>query len=125
MHDVNIFFLFSEENSSLCAIKQFTCANKKCLPIAFLCDGDDDCEDGSDEDPELCSSKLVFLPLQLHHEINGNIGLQSLFVFSFILLVWSTFTLAILEEIRVHNGTLKLVTIKPRLPENQHICIEK
>uniref|UniRef100_A0A8R1EVY4 Uncharacterized protein n=1 Tax=Caenorhabditis japonica TaxID=281687 RepID=A0A8R1EVY4_CAEJA len=34
------------------ADKHFTCAiSKKCVPKTNLCDGDDDCGDGSDEDP--------------------------------------------------------------------------
>lgn len=39
---------------SNCALRQFTCSNKKCIPIAFVCDGEDDCGDNSDENPAEC-----------------------------------------------------------------------
>uniref|UniRef100_A0AAR5PHB5 EGF-like domain-containing protein n=1 Tax=Dendroctonus ponderosae TaxID=77166 RepID=A0AAR5PHB5_DENPD len=39
-----------------CSLRQFTCANKKCIPTAFLCDGENDCEDNSDENPVHCSN---------------------------------------------------------------------
>lgn len=32
-----------------CGIEDFKCANQKCVPMFYVCDGDDDCRDGSDE----------------------------------------------------------------------------
>lgn len=32
-----------------CREDEFTCSNARCLPLRFLCDGEDDCGDGSDE----------------------------------------------------------------------------
>ncbi|KAJ3607378.1 hypothetical protein NHX12_024429, partial [Muraenolepis orangiensis] len=38
-----------------CPIGQFQCLDMNCTYPGFLCDGDSDCPDGSDEDPALCS----------------------------------------------------------------------
>lgn len=29
-------------------------SHNRCIPIAYRCDNDHDCEDGSDEDPAIC-----------------------------------------------------------------------
>ncbi|XP_018566692.1 very low-density lipoprotein receptor [Anoplophora glabripennis] len=44
-----------QEEHSRCSFRQFTCANKECIPIMFMCDNEEDCSDGSDEDPKECS----------------------------------------------------------------------
>ncbi|XP_077997838.1 low-density lipoprotein receptor-related protein 2-like [Glandiceps talaboti] len=37
-----------------CTSEQFTCSNKKCIPIRWACDIDNDCGDNSDEDIRYC-----------------------------------------------------------------------
>lgn len=51
---LTVFVLFSEIS---CSEKLFQCANKQCIPTTFVCDGEADCQDGSDENPVECPSK--------------------------------------------------------------------
>ncbi|XP_050670975.1 very low-density lipoprotein receptor isoform X5 [Leptidea sinapis] len=39
---------------NVCSIRQFQCANGKCIPISWVCEGDNDCDDNSDENIEEC-----------------------------------------------------------------------
>lgn len=46
---------------SHCSLRQFSCLTvKKCIPITYMCDGDNDCADGSDEDVKQCTSKFIY-----------------------------------------------------------------
>ena len=38
-----------------CEGNQFLCKNKQCVPEKWICDGEPDCRDDSDELPELCA----------------------------------------------------------------------
>ena len=38
-----------------CPLDEFQCNNTLCKPLAWKCDGEDDCGDNSDENPEVCS----------------------------------------------------------------------
>lgn len=38
----------------LCPNDEFQCNNTLCKPLAWKCDGEDDCGDNSDENPEVC-----------------------------------------------------------------------
>lgn len=44
---------FSTNNES-CSLRQFQCANGKCIPLPWICDGTDDCGDKSDETIKKC-----------------------------------------------------------------------
>lgn len=48
-----------------CSLRQFRCTNSKCIPLTWTCDGEKDCEDGSDENPKTCiktAKKVVLTP---------------------------------------------------------------
>lgn len=48
-----------------CPLDEFQCNNTLCKPLGWKCDGEDDCGDNSDENPEECSEwpSLKSLPL--------------------------------------------------------------
>lgn len=46
-----------------CPLDAFQCNNMLCKPLSWRCDGEDDCGDNSDEDPEQCSKTPSFIPL--------------------------------------------------------------
>lgn len=41
-----------------CASHEFTCQNGVCVPSWYVCDGEADCQDGSDELESLCYSPV-------------------------------------------------------------------
>lgn len=49
------YFYFVLDES--CSLRQFQCANGKCIPLPWICDGTDDCGDKSDETIKKCEGK--------------------------------------------------------------------
>lgn len=48
----------SNSNATVgCSDRQFRCADGTCIHITFLCDGEPECPDKSDEDPRECFLK--------------------------------------------------------------------
>ncbi|XP_069108702.1 low-density lipoprotein receptor-related protein 2-like isoform X5 [Argopecten irradians] len=39
-----------------CGTENFVCANGRCLSHRWVCDSDEDCKDGSDENPNMCAT---------------------------------------------------------------------
>ena len=65
-----------------CAENEFTCANGNCIPNAYKCDNEDDCDDQSDE--KGCSGKKVkYQGLQMHQVHDSAISDVSL-IFHFL-----------------------------------------
>lgn len=44
-----------------CPHDEFQCNNTLCKPLSWKCDGEDDCGDNSDENPEECSKNTHIL----------------------------------------------------------------
>lgn len=51
-------FLSKGPINSECPLRQFKCNNGKCIQLAWMCDGTDDCGDNSDETAPQCTSLL-------------------------------------------------------------------
>lgn len=46
---LNMTYTWLFTTDQTCSPSAFTCTNKRCIPMYFKCDGDEDCFDGSDE----------------------------------------------------------------------------
>jgi hypothetical protein len=67
LHAVSMLFVSFPVNFSCDALKRFQCENHRCVPRYQLCDGVDNCGDGTDENNmTLCASRVK--PCNLYAE---------------------------------------------------------
>lgn len=45
--------------TGICRPGEAVCKNLQCINADYRCDGDRDCEDGSDEDPAICNCTYI------------------------------------------------------------------
>lgn len=60
-------YLNSHSTDKPCDADKFKCKNGRCILRRWLCDRENDCSDGSDEDPEVCS-KCYSIKINVHRE---------------------------------------------------------
>ena len=53
--------------NSNCSARQFQCSNKLCIPTNWICDGDNDCRDHSDEKSLTCKAGFRRMKCDSHH----------------------------------------------------------
>ncbi|KAJ8351571.1 hypothetical protein SKAU_G00230470, partial [Synaphobranchus kaupii] len=57
MNNVTCSVTPGESAPQWCKNEEFQCRNQRCIQLSWKCDGDDDCLDGSDEDPHTCYNR--------------------------------------------------------------------
>lgn len=64
-----------------CPADRFKCQNNRCIPLRWLCDGDNDCGNDEDESNSTCSGivRSVQFNIQFHTRLI-NVALMLLFI---------------------------------------------
>jgi hypothetical protein len=85
-YNMRVFLPISYLDQKTCADAQFRCASGKCIPRVWICDGDRDCIDGSDEDLDNCTREFVHI-----HLLRASIGLDYEYVTKNYVISYCTF----------------------------------
>lgn len=56
-----MFVLGGDLYTHKCMQRQFHCTNGRCIPNAWVCEGENDCGDNSDEAPALCKGRKLMI----------------------------------------------------------------
>ena len=52
-------FIFSEPGKVTCSETEFACTSGRCIPARWQCDREPDCDDESDENPDICGKQII------------------------------------------------------------------
>ena len=51
--------IFSEPGKVTCSETEFACTSGRCIPARWQCDREPDCDDESDENPDICGKQII------------------------------------------------------------------